>query len=135
MARVTGIDPAAAAQPSGRPAPAARPQTGAFAAALRASLQSPSTGTAVRDNPPGGVRLSRHAGERLAQRGLSLSPAETGRLERALDEAARKGGRESLVLMDRVALVVSVPNRTVITAVPRGAEPAVFTNIDSAVIA
>jgi flagellar operon protein len=135
MARVTGVDPAAAAQPPGRPTVAARPHSGAFAAALRDSLQAPSAGAPGRATPPGGVRLSRHAGERLAQRGLTLSPAEAGRLERALDEAARRGGRESLVLMDRMALVVSVPNRTVITAVPRGAEPAVFTNIDSAVIA
>ena len=47
-----------------------------------------------------------------------------------------KGADRSLVLMDSLALVVSVKNRTVITAVD-GARAASgsFTNIDSAVIA
>jgi len=50
--------------------------------------------------------------------------------------AASKGSRDSLVLVDGTAFVVSVSNRTVITAV--GSEQMkdnVFTNIDSAVIA
>jgi flagellar operon protein len=50
--------------------------------------------------------------------------------------AAGKGSRDSLVLVDGTAFVVSVPNRTVITAV--GSEHMrehIFTNIDSAVIA
>jgi flagellar operon protein len=52
-----------------------------------------------------------------------------------VDRAAAKGARESLVMMDDVALVVSVKNRTVITAVDRAhLKDNVFTNIDSAVI-
>ena len=39
------------------------------------------------------------------------------------------------MLVDRVAMVVAVRNRTVVTALPHDeAGPAVFTNIDSAVI-
>ena len=50
--------------------------------------------------------------------------------------AASKGARESLVLMDQTAFVVSVPNRTVITVVDQpNLKQNVFTNIDSAIIA
>ena len=53
----------------------------------------------------------------------------------AVDRAAAKGARESLVLVDDTAFVVSVRNRTVITAVDRARmRDQVFTNIDSAVI-
>ena len=82
------------------------------------------------------LRFSKHAQERLAERGLELGPAHLQRLEGAVDRAAAKGARDSLVLMDDLALVVSVRNRTVITAVDAasGGER-VFTNIDSVVLA
>jgi flagellar operon protein len=52
-----------------------------------------------------------------------------------VDKAEAKGAKESLVLVDDVALVVSVKNRTVITAVDRQhLKENVFTNIDSAVV-
>jgi flagellar operon protein len=48
---------------------------------------------------------------------------------------AQKGGRESLVMMGDSALVVSVKNRTVVTALDKAQMRGnVFTNIDSAVI-
>ena len=48
---------------------------------------------------------------------------------------AAKGARESLVLMDGLALVVSVANRTVITAVGTDRmTDQIFTNIDSAAV-
>ena len=54
---------------------------------------------------------------------------------RLLRKAAAKGAKESLVMVDNVALVVSVKNRTVITAVDQAnLKDNVFTNIDSAVI-
>ncbi len=84
---------------------------------------------------PKELRFSAHALKRLEERGIELTPADHARIERALEQAEAKGSRESLLLMDQLALVVSVPNRTVITAVARdGAEDAVFTNIDSAVV-
>jgi flagellar operon protein len=85
--------------------------------------------------PPGSVTFSRHAAERLDARQIALSPADKAGLEKAVDEVAAKGGRESLVLMGRLAFVVSVPNRTVITAVPTDQMANhVFTNIDSTVV-
>jgi len=55
---------------------------------------------------------------------------------RGIDDASAKGSRSSLVLLDEMALVVSVRNRTVITAMSKdNLKENVFTNIDSAVIA
>ena len=83
----------------------------------------------------GEVRWSAHAQQRLEQRRIDVTPEVQARLEGAVDRAAGKGSRESLVLMDDVAVVVSVTNRTVITAVDRGAmRDHVFTNIYSAVL-
>jgi len=81
------------------------------------------------------VKFSAHAAERLRTRQIAVTPEQQRQLTGALDTAAAKGARESLVLMDGLAMVVSVPNRTVITVV-RQAELAdrVFTGIDSAVV-
>jgi flagellar operon protein len=58
------------------------------------------------------------------------------RLEAGVARAAGKGARDSVVFVDGTAFVVSVRNRTVITAVdPEHMREHVFTNIDSAVIA
>jgi flagellar operon protein len=87
----------------------------------------------------GGVpapRFSRHALDRLRQRGIQLSQSMLDRLTHGVSRAAGKGSRDSVVFVDGTAYVVSVSNNTVITAV--GSEHMrehVFTNIDSAVIA
>ena len=52
-----------------------------------------------------------------------------------MDKAAQKGSQDSLILMNDTALVVSVKNRTVVTAMDGASmKDNVFTNIDSAVI-
>jgi flagellar operon protein len=82
------------------------------------------------------VRFSAHALQRVERRGIDVSPATLGRLNEGVDRAAGKGARASVVFVDATAFVVSVPNRTVITAVDRDhMKQQVFTNIDSAVIA
>jgi len=83
----------------------------------------------------GHVRFSAHATQRLQDRNLQLTANDKARIAGAVDEAASKGSRETLVLMDQMALVVSVPNRTVITVAPTSElKNTVFTNIDSAVV-
>jgi flagellar operon protein len=58
------------------------------------------------------------------------------RLEAAVERAEAKGSRDSLILLDELALVVSVRNRTVVTAMDEAnRKEHVFTNIDSVVIA
>ncbi|MRR58604.1 MAG: flagellar protein [Deltaproteobacteria bacterium] len=85
--------------------------------------------------PARGVTFSLHAQERLKSRGISLSSTDMERLEGAVDSVAKKGGKDSLVLLGDAALVVSIKNRTVVTALDRvGMQGNVFTNIDSAVI-
>ncbi|HLM86697.1 MAG TPA: TIGR02530 family flagellar biosynthesis protein [Solirubrobacteraceae bacterium] len=82
------------------------------------------------------LQFSKHALARVQRRGIELGANTLGRLAQGVDRAASKGSRDSLVLVDGTAFVVSVNNRTVITAV--GSEHMkdnVFTNIDSAVIA
>jgi flagellar operon protein len=82
------------------------------------------------------VKFSSHALQRVERRGIDVGPATLGRLTDGVDRAAGKGARASVVFVDATAFVVSVPNRTVITAVDRDhMKQQVFTNIDSAVIA
>jgi flagellar operon protein len=82
------------------------------------------------------VKFSAHALQRVERRGIDVSPATLGRLNDGVERAAAKGARASVVFVDATAFVVSVPNRTVITAVDRDhMKQQVFTNIDSAVIA
>lgn len=87
-----------------------------------------------RELTPEEIKFSAHAQQRLALRS-GLSETELKRLEDGVAKAAQKGARESLILMDNLALIVSVKNRTVITAVDgQRMKENVFTNIDSAVI-
>ncbi len=86
--------------------------------------------------PAQGITFSNHAQERLKSRGISLSRTDMEKLEGAVESVAKKGGKDSLVLLGDAALVVSVKNRTVVTALDRASmQGNVFTNIDSAVIA
>ncbi len=79
------------------------------------------------------VKFSAHASERLRSR--KLSPEEMAKIKKGIERAAGKGSRDSLLLLPDLALVVNVPNRTVVTAVEgERMKEGVFTNIDSAVI-
>jgi flagellar operon protein len=81
------------------------------------------------------VVFSQHARQRLQLRNITLTEADHTRINRAVEKAAGKGAKESLVLLDKRAFVVSVINRTVITVVDEAnLKENVFTNIDSAVI-
>jgi flagellar operon protein len=82
------------------------------------------------------LKVSGHARTRLQSREIGLDAQAWERVVEGVERAAAKGAKESLVLVDDVALVVSVRNRTVITAVEKDRlKENVFTNIDSAVIA
>jgi flagellar operon protein len=121
------VSPAGGAGKPGAPAPASgkgAPPSKSFADALQQADSSQQ------------LQFSKHALARVERRGIELDSATLGRLSRGVQRAASKGSRDSLVLVDNTAFVVSVSNRTVITAV--GSEHMkdnVFTNIDSAVIA
>jgi flagellar operon protein len=113
---------APAQHPAGASAPATGPSFADVLAERTAAMQAP--------------RFSRHALDRLRQRGIELGPQTIARLTSGLAQAKAKGSRDSVVFVDGTAFVASVTNNTVITAV--GSEHMrehVFTNIDSAVIA
>jgi len=112
-----------------RPKPAARSQqppaaAGSFDQLLRKQIDQ------------GGIKFSKHAVDRMNSRGIQFSPNQLQRIEQAVSQVEAKGGRESLVMLDDTALVVSVKNDTVVTVVDKEQlKNNVFTNIDSAVIA
>ncbi len=82
------------------------------------------------------LKFSKHAEMRLQTRNIQLSQAQKEKISSAVDRAQEKGVKDSLVLLDDIALVVSVKNKTVITAVSSGElKENVFTNIDGAVFA
>jgi flagellar operon protein len=81
------------------------------------------------------VNFSRHAEQRLFSRGINMSEDKLLKISEAIDKAATKGSKDTLILDKDAAYVVSVPNRTVITAFSRAnLQEGVFTSIDSAVI-
>jgi flagellar operon protein len=80
------------------------------------------------------VKISKHAALRLEARNISLDTLRLEKLRTAVDKAQAKGVKDSLVVMEDVALLVNIPNRTVITAVNQSElKENVFTNIDGAV--
>src|SRR5690242_17923438 len=86
--------PPTATTPVTKPVPGAGPD---FASALQDQL-----------------KVSGHAKTRLESRNIQLGKAEWDRVLDGVNRAAAKGSKESLIMCDDVALVVSVKNRTVI---------------------
>ena len=81
------------------------------------------------------LKFSKHAGERLADRDITLTNERLARLEDGAHKAGAKGIKESLVLMDGMAFIINTKSNTVITAMNQsGAEENIYTNIDGAVI-
>ncbi|MFY9393227.1 MAG: TIGR02530 family flagellar biosynthesis protein, partial [Halanaerobiales bacterium] len=79
-----------------------------------------------------GVEFSKHARNRLVSRGIEVSESDLNKLEEGIMKAASKGARESLIMVNQVAYLVSVENKTVITAIDKESlKENVFTNIDS----
>lgn len=106
-----------------------QPEEESFGSLLGRELQD-AVGPAGAD-----VRFSKHAESRLQTRNITLGAQQMRRLSSAVDRAQEKGVSDSLVVMDSLAFIVSVPGRTVVTAMPVAeAGGHVFTQIDGAVI-
>ncbi|MFH0911895.1 MAG: TIGR02530 family flagellar biosynthesis protein [Planctomycetota bacterium] len=117
-----GAPPLSAARTAPRPSAAGED----FLSILKARIEA---------EAPGRIRFSRHAAARLEERNIRLTAGDLDRLNRATDRAAAKGVREAFVMMGQVHLIVSVQNRTVVTAMPVGeTDDAIYTNIDAAVM-
>jgi flagellar operon protein len=101
------------------------------------STGTPGTGSSsfqsILDNQM--VKFSHHAEQRLVQRGIHLQPEQLYRIGNAIDKAASKGAKDSLVLFQDMAFIVNVKNRTVVTAMDGASmNDHVFTQIDSTVV-
>ena len=84
---------------------------------------------------PAELKFSKHAAMRLENRNISLTEEQNTRLESGVQKASEKGINESLVIVDSLAFIVNIPNKTVITAIDQSeATDNIFTNIDGAVI-
>ena len=81
-----------------------KPEGNSFQQALQNKLSSPE------------LTFSKHALEQIQHRDIKLDEAGIKKLNEGVHNARAKGIRESLMLMDNVAYVVSVKNATVITA-------------------
>ncbi|MFH1701058.1 MAG: TIGR02530 family flagellar biosynthesis protein [Candidatus Zixiibacteriota bacterium] len=115
-------------RPSGPKQPTGRPDT------TKAKVDFKSTLDEVIQKSAN-INFSAHARARLHSRGVKLDDAKLEALSKAIDKAEAKGARESLVLSDDAAYVISVTNRTVISAFDKdNLRDGVFTAIDSAVI-
>ncbi len=79
------------------------------------------------------VKFSKHAEKRLEMRNISITENQKARLEDAAEQAMEKGMTESLVMVDDLAFILNVRNKTIVTAV-NDTSNAVFTNIDGAII-
>ena len=82
---------------------------------------------------PEEVSFSAHALTRLEQRNIVVDEQIKAQLGSAIDKIAQKGGKESLIMLDDIAYLVSIPNKKVITAL-EASDSNVFTNIDSALL-
>lgn len=81
------------------------------------------------------LKFSHHAEMRMEQRGIKLKPEVLSQIMKAVDEAAVKGAKDSLIVLNDMAMIVNVPSRTVVTAMDQGGmQSNVFTKIDSAII-
>lgn len=81
------------------------------------------------------LKFSKHASMRMEDRNIKLSVEQKERLEIGTEKAQEKGIKETLVIVDSLAFIVNIPNKTVVTAMDQGENNNnVYTNIDGAVI-
>lgn len=87
------------------------------------------------EEAPAVLKFSKHAASRLADRNITLTDGQMERLSDGARKADEKGIQDSLVIVDELAFIVNIPNKTVITAMDQAeTNENIFTNIDGAVI-
>ncbi|MCB2340782.1 TIGR02530 family flagellar biosynthesis protein [Clostridium estertheticum] len=79
--------------------------------------------------------ISSHAAQRLNSRNINLDDADRKKINDGINMADSKGSKQSLILYKDMALITSIKNRTVITAMDKNQSTGnVITNIDSVVM-
>lgn len=81
------------------------------------------------------LTISKHAAQRLNERGIHIRENEWNLIGQKLSEAKSKGVTDSLVVLKDAALVASAKNNTIITAMNREeASTHIFTNINGTIL-
>jgi len=121
-------------QPNGRDSIVpSREEASGFKEALKRLTDNASTDGLQKKSA---LSFSQHAVERMRQRGVSLNQQAMERIEQAVERAASKGSKQSLVLTEDSAVIVNPKEKKVITVMDRELmKENVFTNIDSTVLA
>ncbi|MBZ9688075.1 flagellar biosynthesis protein [Clostridium estertheticum] len=79
--------------------------------------------------------ISSHAAQRLNSRNIDFNDADMKKINEGINMADSKGAKQSLILYKDMALITSIKNRTVITAMDKNqSETNIITNIDSVVM-
>lgn len=102
-----------------------RPSSGAsFEAVLKEQLDKNSE-----------LQFSKHARERVDQRGINITNTLLDSLNEAVDKARAKGARDVVIIGPKEAFIVNVTNNVVVTTMSGNEmKDNIFTNIDSAII-
>ena len=81
------------------------------------------------------ISFSRHAQSRITSREIEITESEMTQLEKGIEKAFEKGAKNSLIIINKTAFIVSIENKTVITILDQDSiKEKVFTDIDSAVL-
>lgn len=81
------------------------------------------------------LKFSKHAIKRAEQRGIDVSTSLLENLSGAVEKARAKGAKDVVIIAEREAFIINVPNNIVVTAMSGDEiKNNIFTNIDSAVL-
>ena len=81
------------------------------------------------------VQFSKHAMQRVEQRGIEMNGTLLDRLNEAVEKAREKGAKDVVVIGEQGAFIVNVASNVVVTTISeREMKNNIFTNIDSAVL-
>lgn len=138
LKRIQSFENLVPSQPTQKPSVGGGVQGPSFKDTLKETLNRGSEVSKLKPGLSGSletVKFSNHALDRMRTRGITFTPDDVNRLNDAVNRAAAKGSKDSLVLMNDSALIVSVKNKTVVTVMDKTAlKENVFTNIDSTVV-
>lgn len=80
------------------------------------------------------VQFSKHASQRVVERGIDLNHTTLENLNTAIEKARQKGAKDVVVIGENGAFIVNVPHNIVVTTMTQTEmKENIFTNIDSAV--
>ena len=81
------------------------------------------------------IQFSKHAKERIDQRGIEVTPSLMNDLSNAVAKAKEKGAKDVVIIGPKEVFIVNIPNNIVVTTMSENEmKNNIFTKIDIAVI-